>query len=64
MQFRRENMALRYNRYSKAFSSRFLRDRYHFQMSEILPSITEDEIELEPDTKRDQEIADDKPPHH
>ena len=33
-------------------------------MSEILPSITEDEIELEPDTKTDQEIADDKPPHH
>jgi hypothetical protein len=64
MQFRRESMALRYNKYSKAFNSRFLRDRYHYQMSEILPSITEDEIELEPDTKRDQEIADDKPPHH
>lgn len=30
----------------------------------MIPSITEDEIELEPDTKRDKEIADDKPPHH
>jgi hypothetical protein len=33
-------------------------------VSEILPSITEDEIELEPDTKRDEEIKGDKPPHH
>jgi hypothetical protein len=33
-------------------------------MSELIPSVTQDEVELEPDTKRDQEIADDKPPHH
>ena len=33
-------------------------------MSELIPSVTQDEIELEPDTKRDQEIADEKPPHH
>jgi hypothetical protein len=33
-------------------------------MSEILPSITSDEIDNEPDTTRDEEIKGDKPPHH
>jgi hypothetical protein len=33
-------------------------------MSEMLPSVTQDEIELEKDDARDQEIKADKPPHH
>ncbi len=33
-------------------------------MSELIPSITEDEIEIEPDTRRDDDIKSDKPPHH
>lgn len=33
-------------------------------MSEILPSITEDEIEREPDQRRDDEIKRDRPPHY
>ena len=33
-------------------------------MSELIPAITEDEIEREPDPKRDEEIKGDKPPHH
>jgi hypothetical protein len=33
-------------------------------MSEILPSITEDEIEREVDDKRDDEIKGDRPPHY
>lgn len=31
---------------------------------EILPKVTNDEIDLEIDAKRDEEIARDKPPHH
>jgi hypothetical protein len=30
----------------------------------ILPKITTDEIEIEPDEFRDAEIAAEKPPHH
>jgi len=30
----------------------------------ILPEITNDEIDLEIDDKRDQEIKNDRPPHH
>jgi len=30
----------------------------------LLPKITSDEIDLEIDTKRDEEITRDKPPHH
>jgi hypothetical protein len=30
----------------------------------LLPKITNDEIDLEIDTKRDEEITRDKPPHH
>ncbi len=30
----------------------------------LLPDITQDEIEREPDNSRDAEIAADKPPHH
>jgi hypothetical protein len=30
----------------------------------ILPKITNDEIDLEVDDKRDQEIKNDRPPHH
>ncbi|CAB4591959.1 unannotated protein [freshwater metagenome] len=34
-------------------------------MSEILPTVTSDEIDLEKDEKdRDAEIKRDKPPHH
>ena len=33
-------------------------------MSEILPSVTSDEIDLEVDEGRDEEIKGDKPPHH
>jgi hypothetical protein len=33
-------------------------------MSEFLPSVTSDEIELEKDESRDEEIKGDKPPHH
>ncbi|NDA81893.1 MAG: hypothetical protein EBY01_02340 [Actinobacteria bacterium] len=34
-------------------------------MSEILPNITSDEVDLEKDdSKRDQEIKEDRPPHH
>ena len=33
-------------------------------MSEILPSVTSDEIDNEIDVTRDDEIKDDKPPHH
>jgi len=33
-------------------------------VSEIIPSITQDEIDREPDEKRDQDIQGDKPPHH
>ncbi len=34
-------------------------------MSEILPSITSDEIDLEnDDSKREEEIKGDRPPHH
>lgn len=33
-------------------------------MSEILPAVTQDEIELEVDLRRDEEIKGDKPPHH
>ncbi len=31
---------------------------------QLLPTITNDEIDLEPDFSRDDEIARDKPPHH
>jgi hypothetical protein len=31
---------------------------------ELLPKITSDEIELEIDERRDEDIARDKPPHH
>jgi hypothetical protein len=31
---------------------------------ELLPKITSDEIDLEIDERRDEEIAGDKPPHH
>ena len=31
---------------------------------ELLPKITSDEIDLEVDERRDEEIAEDKPPHH
>jgi hypothetical protein len=31
---------------------------------ELLPKITRDEIDLEVDERRDEEIAGDKPPHH
>ena len=31
---------------------------------QLLPKITNDEIDLEPDLFRDDEIARDKPPHH
>jgi len=30
----------------------------------LLPEITNDEIDLEVDDKRDQEIKNDRPPHH
>ena len=30
----------------------------------ILPKVTNDEIDLEVDDKRDQEIKNDRPPHH
>jgi hypothetical protein len=33
-------------------------------VSEILPSITQDEIDLDVDSKRDEEIQGDRPPHH
>ncbi len=33
-------------------------------MSEILPNMTSDEIDVEPDNVRDDEIKRDKPPHH
>ena len=34
-------------------------------MSEILPNITSDEVDLEKDdSKRDLEIKEDRPPHH
>jgi hypothetical protein len=33
-------------------------------MSEFLPSVTSDEIELEKDGSRDEESKGDKPPHH
>ena len=34
-------------------------------MSEILPSITSDEVDLEKDdSKREKEIKEDRPPHH
>ena len=34
-------------------------------MSEILPNITSDEVDIEKDdSKRDQEIKEDRPPHH
>jgi len=33
-------------------------------MSEFLPSVTSDEIDLEKDDSRDDEIKEDKPPHH
>jgi hypothetical protein len=33
-------------------------------MSEFLPSVTSDEIDLENDDSRDDEIKGDKPPHH
>ena len=33
-------------------------------MSEFLPWVTSDEIELEKDGSRDEEIKGDKPPHH
>ncbi|MFM8190925.1 MAG: hypothetical protein ACKODD_08670 [Candidatus Nanopelagicus sp.] len=31
---------------------------------QLLPKITSDEIDLEVDSNRDVEIAEDKPPHH
>jgi hypothetical protein len=31
---------------------------------ELLPKVTSDEIDLEVDERRDDEIAGDKPPHH
>ena len=30
----------------------------------LLPEITNDEVDLEIDTRRDDEIKEDKPPHH
>lgn len=30
----------------------------------LFPKVTSDEIDLEPDNRRDEEIARDKPPHH
>ncbi len=33
-------------------------------MSEFLPNITSDEIDVEPENVRDDEIKRDKPPHH
>jgi len=33
-------------------------------MSEILPSVTQDEIENEKDDHRDEEIKGDRPPHY
>jgi hypothetical protein len=33
-------------------------------MSELLPAITQDEVDLEGDEKRDEEIKGDRPPHH
>jgi hypothetical protein len=30
----------------------------------LLPNITNDEVDLEIDTRRDDEIKQDKPPHH
>jgi hypothetical protein len=33
-------------------------------VSEYLPSITQDEIDNEPDDKREDEIKADRPPHH
>ena len=33
-------------------------------MSEILPSITQDEIDNESDDRREDEIKREKPPHH
>lgn len=36
----------------------------NFQVSEILPAVTQDEIDLDVDSRRDEEIKGDKPPHH
>ena len=34
------------------------------EINHLLPKITNDEVDLEVDTRRDDEIKADKPPHH
>jgi hypothetical protein len=34
------------------------------QLTELMPKITSDEIDLEVDDRRDDEIKNDRPPHH
>lgn len=34
------------------------------EINHLLPKITSDEIDLEIDTKRDEDIKADRPPHH
>lgn len=33
-------------------------------MSDFIPKVTSDEVDNEPDSKRDEEIKGNKPPHH
>lgn len=34
------------------------------RLTELMPKITNDEIDLEVDDRRDDEIKNDRPPHH
>jgi hypothetical protein len=34
------------------------------QLKPLLPKITNDEVDLEVDDRRDEEIKNDRPPHH
>ena len=34
------------------------------QIKPLLPNITNDEVDLEVDDRRDEEIKNDRPPHH
>ncbi len=34
------------------------------RLTELMPKITNDEVDLEIDDKRDEEIKNDRPPHH
>jgi hypothetical protein len=37
---------------------------YKKRLTELMPKITNDEVDLEIDDKRDEEIKNDRPPHH